>query len=81
MNYHSCSDVCCRISHRWFGDLVSAAGLQDGPYEGLDASDLADHHLVVVVVTREVGQDSGGTRHHVDVIGTQQPDHRLEQAL
>ena len=42
---------------------------------------LADHHLVLVVVAGEVGEDAGGTGHHVDVIRAQQPDQGSQKSL
>ena len=63
--------------YRRFGDLVAVACLQDGSDKRLDSSDLTDHHLVVVVVARQVRQDAGRTRHHVDVLRRQQVHHGL----
>jgi len=64
-------------NYRGFGDLVAIASLQNGSYQTLNAADLTDYHLVVVVVASEVGQDAGGARHHVDVFGPQQTNNGL----
>ena len=42
---------------------------------------LADHHLVLVVVAREVGQDAGGARQHVDVVRAQEAHEDLEEPV
>lgn len=42
---------------------------------------LADHHLVLVVVASQVGQDAGGARHHVDVVTAKQLDQSSQQPL
>ena len=56
-------------THSRFCDVLAVPGLQDGAYEGLDASHLAHDHLVAHVVAGQVGDDAGGTGHHVDVVG------------
>lgn len=37
-------------------------------------TDLADHHLVLVVVTGQVRQDTSSTGHHINVITAEQLD-------
>ena len=57
-----------KSTHGWFSDVLPVSGLQDRSDESLDPAHLAHDHLVTHVVAREVGQDAGGTRHHVDVV-------------
>ena len=68
-------------TYGWLGDLLAVAGLHDGADEGLDAAHLTHGHLVALVVTRQVGQDAGGTRHNVDVVRRQQLHQHLQQAF
>ena len=53
----------------------------DGPDQGLDAAHLADHHLVLLVVARQVGEDPRRAGHDVDVGRAEELDEALHQVL
>ena len=44
-------------------------------------SHLADDDFVTLVVTRQVGENAGSTRDHVDVVRCQQLNQHLQQTL
>ena len=55
-------------AHRRLGDLLSVPCCNNCPHQGFDASHVADHYFVLLVVARQVGKDSGGASHDVHVV-------------
>ena len=62
--------------------LVLGTGLEHGAQQDLDAVELDEAQLVRVAVAREVGEDAGGARAHVDVgVGGEEVDEPPDQAV
>ena len=62
-------------------DFLAISGGDNGSNESLDAAELANGHLVLHVVARQVGEDPGGAGHDVDVVAAQQLHQSLHQSL
>lgn len=69
------------LTYSRFGDVLSVSSLHDCADQGFDASHLADHHLVPLVVAGEVGENARSTSDHVDVIAGQQLDQHVKEAV
>ena len=68
-------------AHGWLGDLLAVSGRNDGADERLYAAHLADDHLVLLIIARQIREYSGGASHNVNVAGTQQLNKALHQVI
>lgn len=53
---------------RGFRDVFPVSSPENCAHESLNATNLAHHHLVLVVVAGKVGKDASGTSHNINVI-------------
>ncbi len=60
---------------------IPVSGCNNGPDESLDAANLANYYLVLLVVAGQVGQDTGSTGDDVYIVGTEQLHQALHQII
>ena len=74
----------CQVTesaHRRLSDFLTVAGRDDSADERLDATHLADDHLVLLIIACQIGEYSSGASHNVDVAGAQQLNEALHQVI